>query len=712
MPALSYALCGLNEAVLEQIGSVKDPEAARAWSQRFEQGGGASCVVCHVAGRSGPRTEYGNAINVLLTGADRFSPARKLEAGRRVNDIPADPALPDSPTFGDLIAQGFFPAPLAGADLPQGRKIPAKPSENVTVERARELVQKAGAESDVFKILQLSRTYELSPEAAGALAEFRGEMLILGLKSLSPEVAQALAKSQANTLWLHSVTSVSPEAAEIIARLPGKLLMTGLAKLDSVALAEKLASRPGTLSLPYLKQIKPEIAAALGRNERGLALTGLADIPPEVQDKLAEAVGYLALPNLRSLDSMPLTRKLASAGTIFLPRVERLSVEQAKLIAATKRPLILGNLLSLAAMTPEVATVFAENPFGNALALAGLGPISATAFETLVKSPWYLELTDVEAISPKQVRILDDALKGGKVRPPGQSFFGGKFSAPKLKKLDSALLAETLFRIGSRFDSVTEISPEAARALGGLKGDYRLSFPSLEELAPETAELMMRRSWEDISLPALRNVSLETVRSLVKQTSVLKLGISSMPPKLAPVFGELKGAPFFGGRRPEHPEDYLGGGGLSFPYLNDLSPEAASILVKSLTRGNYKDGRTKSPQLSFGRNDSDASSSPRLTPELAAELAKYQGGLGLNGPREISPESAAALSAYSGPMLGLGLKVLDSPAAAQALVRSKTQEVALYSLRAATREVLEILKSSKVRMPDDSRQPNFIFIVR
>ena len=697
MPALSYALCGLNEAVLEQIGSVKDQEAARAWSLRLEQGGGASCVVCHVAGRSGPRTEYGNAINVLLTGADRFSPARKLEAGRRVNDIPADPALPDSPTFGDLIAQGLFPAPPAGADLPLGRKFPAKPSENVTVERARELVQKAGAESDVFKILQLSRTYELSPEAAGALAEFRGEMLILGLKSISPEVAQALAKSQANTLWLHSVTSVSPDAAEIIARLPGKLVMTGLAKLDSVALAEKLARRPGTLSLPYLKQIKPEIAAALGRNERGLALTGLGDIPPEVQDKLAEAVGYLALPNLRSLDSMPLTRKLASAGTIFLPRVERLSVEQAKLIAATKRPLILGNLLSLAAMTPEVATVFAENPFGNALALAGLGPISATAFETLVKSPWYLELMDVEAISPKQVRILDDALKAGKVRPPGQSFFGGKFSAPKLKKLDSALLAETLFRSGSRFASVTEISPEAAGALGGLKGAYGLSFPSLEELAPETAELMMRRSWGGISLPALRKVSLETVRSLVKQTSGLTLGITSMSPKLAPVFGEMASN-----------EGALGGGQLSFPCLNDLSPEAARILVKSLTRGDYStfggrnNGLTKSPQLFFGGNIANASISPRLTSELAAELAKYQGRLGLNGLTEISPESAAALSAYSGPILDLGLRVLDSPAVAQALVRSKAQrEVGLYSLRAATPEVLEILKGSKVRMPRD-----------
>lgn len=650
-------------------------------------------MVCHVAGRSGPRTEYGNAINVLLTGADRFSPARKLEAGRRVSDIPADPALPDSPTFGDLIAQGFFPAPLAGADLPPGRKISAKPSENVTVERARELVQKAGAESDVFKILQLSRTYEVSPEAAGALAEFRGEMLILGLKSLSPEVAQALAKSQANTLWLHSVTSVSPEAAEIIARLPGKLLMTGLARLDSVALAEKLAKRPGTLSLPYLKQIKPEIAAALGRNERGLALTGLGDIPPEVQDKLAEAVGYLALPNLRSLDSMPLTRKLASARTIFLPRVERLSVEQAKLIAATKRPLILGNLLSLAAMTPEVATVFAENPFGNALALAGLGPISATAFETLVKSPWYLELTDVEAISPKQVRILDDALKGGKVRPPLQSFWGGKFSAPKLKKLDSALLAETLFRSGSRFASVTEISPEAAGALGGLKGAYGLSFPSLEELAPETAELMMRRSWGGISLPALRKVSLETVRSLVKQTSGLTLGITSMSPKLALVFGEMASN-----------EGALGGGQLSFPCLNDLSPEAARILVKSLTRGDYSTfgGRNKSPQLFFGGNIASASICPELTPELATELAKYQGRLGLNGLTEISEESAVALSAYSGPMLDLGLRVLGSPAVAQALVRSKAQrEVGLYSLRAATPEVLEILKGSKVRMPRD-----------
>jgi hypothetical protein len=81
------------------------------------------------------------------------------------------------------------------------------------------LVQEVEAESR-FGIMQLSRTYEITPVVAEVLAEFRGEMLILGLKSLSPEVAAALAKSQAANVWLHSVTSVSPEAAEAIVKLP------------------------------------------------------------------------------------------------------------------------------------------------------------------------------------------------------------------------------------------------------------------------------------------------------------------------------------------------------------------------------------------------------------------------------------------------------------------------------------------------------------
>lgn len=65
---------------------------------------------------------------------------------------------------------------------------------------------------------------------AEALAEFRGETLILGIQSLSPEVATALAKSQAAKHLSKppgsispGVTEISPEAAAALAKIPGVL---------------------------------------------------------------------------------------------------------------------------------------------------------------------------------------------------------------------------------------------------------------------------------------------------------------------------------------------------------------------------------------------------------------------------------------------------------------------------------------------------------
>ena len=678
LPTKTYAICGLDAAVFEQIRHVQDLDAARAWSRQILQHRGMSCVVCHVAGY-GPRNQYGNAINMLLTGNDREDSARKREAGRRVNDILANPSLPDSPTFGDLIKQGLLPASDFTTDLPAFRPFPAKPSEDITVQRARELVRQVQAESR-FGILQLSRTYEMNPEVAAALAEFRGEMLILGLRSLSPEVAQALAKSQAATVWLHSVTSVAPEAAEAIARVPGHLVLSGLAELDSVPLAEKLAQRPGALSLPYLKQITPEIAAALGKNPRSLTLAGLTDVSPEVQDKLAETIGSLTVPNLKSLDSLPLTKKLAAgfASSVLLPAIKTLSVEQAKEIASVKRPFFLGGtLLPLSVMTEEVATVFAENPAAGRLQL-GVGPISDPPFEILVKSPLSIELREVDSLNNEQVRIL--ATASGSV-PGGPFGTQTKISLPQLKTLDSALLAETLLRCSSGFGGVTTISPEAAAALASVPNrevkypngtvrvlpPYSLSFPSLEELTPETARLLMTRPWSAISLPALQDVSLETVRSLVRQTCHLTLGLTTLPPELASAFGEMASN-----------EVDLGGGTLVFPYLTELSPEAARILVASLNRGTEIPtwgGLNKAPQLFIGgRSPSGLSfkgSCPPLTPELAAELAKYRGRLSIAGLQELSPQAAAALVPYRGTRLELSGPATDklSPETAAALAK-------------------------------------------
>lgn len=669
LPTTTHAICGLDAAAFDQIRDVQDRGARQTWTRRIAGVGATSCVVCHIAGY-GPLNQYGTAINILVTANDREDSARKREAGRRVNDIPANPSLPDSPTFGDLISRGFLPATNVSTEIPALRNLPAPGPEDVTVEQAQRLVQEVEAESR-FGILQLSRTHEISPEEAAALAEFRGEILILGLRSLSPEVARAIAKSRAATVWLHSITTVAPEAAEAIAGLSGHLVLSGLMELDSVPLAKKLAQRPGVLSLPSVKQIGPEIAAALGENPRGLILAALTDVSPDVQDTLAEAVGALTVPNLASLESPALTRKLAAgfASAVLLPRVKKLSVAQAEVIAAVKRPFFLGGiLLPLNVISEDVATVFANNPTAGRLSLVGrlsLGApaMSDPAFKILVESLVSFDMLEAEWFSDEQVRILASAADS----VPGGPFGSRKkIGTPNLKTLDSALLAETLLRCSAGLSGVTTISPEAAAALGRIpeasagKPNAELSFPGLEELSPETARLLMSRRWPAISLPALRDPSPETVRSLVRQTSVLTLGIATMTPELATVFAEMASD-----------TGNLGGGLLMLPCLSELSPEAARILVAALNRGEEVPvwgGLNRSPQVFIGGRAA-CGVSPPLTPVLAGELAKYRGRLSIAGLRELSPASAAALVPYRGPFIELSGPATDrlSPETAAAL---------------------------------------------
>jgi hypothetical protein len=653
LPAQSQAICGLDAAAFDQVRDVADLDARQAWAQQIARQGGASCVVCHLAG-FGPRNQYGTAINMLVTGFDRENSPRKREAGRRVNDIPADPTLPDSPTFGDLIRRGLLPAADLAANRAALPNLPADLPEEVTVERARELMRQAEEESP-FEILQLSLTPDVSPEVATVLAEFRGEMLILGLRSLSPEVARALAKSRAATVWLHSVTAVTPEAAAAIAEVPGDLVVSGLVKLESVPLARKLARRQAALSLPYLKAIGPEVAAALAETPRGLTLAALTDASPEVQAALAKTAASLSLPSLESLDSLPLTRKLAAgyASSVLLPGLRALSVEQAEVIAAVNRPFFLGGtFLPLSVMSEEVATVFA-NPVAARLVL-GAGPISDSAFKILVDSPVRIELPDTASLSDEQVRIMAAAVD----RVPGGQF-RGKLSVPMVTTLDSALLAETLLRSAADgLFGVTSISPAAAEALGRVpeaaadKPDAGLNFPGLVELTPETARLLMNRRWAGISLGA-REAAPETVRRIVRQSSNVSLGLTAITPEVAAAFGEMASDPV-----------NLGGGTLAFPCLSELSPEAARVLVTALNRGEEVPtvgGLNRSPQLLIGGRGL-AGISPPLTPALARELARYRGRLSIAGLRgELSPEAAAALQAYRGPFIDLSGPAIDRP---------------------------------------------------
>lgn len=651
MPPEARAICGLDAAFVEQVRTLEDPAARQAWAGWFARRGGAACNACHVAG-FGPRNPYGSALEMLLSGNDRDDPVRKREAGRRVNQIPANPSLPDSPTFGDLIRRGIPPAADFATEIPEGEAFPATPAEMLNVFSARGLVIRTEAESR-FEVLQLSQVHELDAESAAALAEFRGEFLILGLKTLTPDVARSLAASRAANVWLHSLTSVAPEAAEAIASLPGHLVMSGLVELDSLPLATKLAQRPGVLSLPCLKRVGPEVAAALGENKRGLSLAAVSELSPEAEAALAASIAPLSLPGLQSLHSLPLTEKLATgcAASVLLPRLKTLSVEQARIIAGAEFRVFWGGIsLPLTAMTEEVATAFAAGS-GKLRLTLGAGAISDPSLQILVKALFPLELREVDAFNDEQVRILAAAGERKRIIASG------------LQALDSALLAETLLRCGGSFAGVTRISPEAAAALGSTPAaetDKKplptgLVFPSLEALDDETARLLASRPWPRISLPSLRQVSSEAVRLLARRTSSLELGIGTMTPEVASAFGEMASDPV-----------NLGGGLLIVSALTDLSPEAARTLVRALARGKEiqspigQGGLDRAPQLFIGGR-LPAIFGPPLTAAVATELAAYRGRLSIAGIREFSPQAATALAAYRGPALGLAGPVIDKP---------------------------------------------------
>ncbi len=674
------AICGLDDAATEMVRLVKNPEVRADLNQKLA---GVGCTVCHLARFGGPRNAFGTAVNTLLSLKDREDSFRQRDAGRRMASILVDPSLPGSPTFGDLFQNGRLPVqPLTSDPDPLPHAPPAE-SENLTVEDAMRLVRETHAKSP-WEILQLSKCHELSPPAAAALADFSGEMLILGLKNLTPDVASALANAKAATVWLPSLTSLSPEVAASLAKMPAHLVLTGLTALDSIPLAEKLASSPGALSFPYLKNLSPEIATVLARSRKSLTLAGLTSVPSDVLDKLARSPGTLYLPNLLSIEGTAIAAKLAS-GSVVLPKLEKLSAEHAALFPSAKgvASFFGGIVLPLSAITPEVAAAFAPDPnaptapFFN-LTLVGTGPVSDEAFKALLRSRAGLILPNIESLSPTQKRILSDAATEQKSQPSLPAI--ASLSLPSAKVLDSLILAErsvatgnngTLFSQGNR--GIVSISDEVAAALGALPDTVQklsngsetilpngnLSFPSLTSLPPVTLQLLLRKRWLDISLPSLDNISPETIRSLARNTFRLTLGITSLPEASADAFAET-------------PTDQsMGGGFIVLPKLRNLSPKAARILVNSLNRGIENLGYTrisKSPKLYLGGDfGSSGAGFTALDPDVASELARYQGYLSISGLEELPDASAAALSSFAGTYLSLSgpaVEKLSQPAAA------------------------------------------------
>ena len=140
-------------------------------------------------------------------------------------------------------------------------------------------------------------------EQAERLATDDGVLSLNGLKTLSPDVAVALAKhkctggfrsAEAPALHLDGLTAIAPEVAASIAKHKGGLSLDGLTTITP-AVAEALAKCDGWLSLDGLASITPEAAVALAQHDGWLVLDGLTTLSPEVAEALAEQNGPLHL---------------------------------------------------------------------------------------------------------------------------------------------------------------------------------------------------------------------------------------------------------------------------------------------------------------------------------------------------------------------------------------------------------------------------------
>jgi hypothetical protein len=236
--------------------------------------------------------------------------------------------------------------------------------------------------------LSLEALAELAPaDASWAVLRNSRRLSLNGLEELSPGVAAALATHPPILMFGHAdlrlngIGKLSPQAAAALAGHQGMVQLYGLEELDSVPLAQKLARQWGELRLG-IRHLSPEIAAELARH-RGFEI-------------------HFTRLNYHG-------RADGAMSVLRLDNIESLSAETAEALAAHEGVLVLNGLVSL---DPAVAAALAKR-IGNAktnrpgtLVLNGLPAISPEAAAALAAFPGEIALRAIKEISPGTAAAL------------------------------------------------------------------------------------------------------------------------------------------------------------------------------------------------------------------------------------------------------------------------------------------------------------------
>jgi hypothetical protein len=181
-----------------------------------------------------------------------------------------------------------------------------------------------------------------------------------------------------------------------------------LEKRLTAAEATKLAAADHDLCLFGLSGLSPDVAAAFEPHRHVLRGPGVVTIDAGAATALANHAGPLELPDLRSLVSVPLARKLAEREGSFAPLfVAEITAEIVAALDDTQG--WTGVLPALAVLTPEVAAALAASKKWNGQ-LPGLTAFEAADSVAVAKAlatrKGPLALPNLKKISPKTLTAL------------------------------------------------------------------------------------------------------------------------------------------------------------------------------------------------------------------------------------------------------------------------------------------------------------------
>ena len=383
------------------------------------------------------------------------------------------------------------------------------------------------------------------------------ESIDLGeLTSITDEAAEVLSRHQGGGLHLYGLAALSNAAAESLSKIRGadRLFLSGLASISDAA-AQALSRYQGWLCLGSFTELSDAAAESLSKHKGELRLNGLTTLTDATAESLSRHEGELNLSGLTSISDAAADSLSKHEGGLYLESLTELSDAAAESLSKHEGALGLDGLTEL-----SEAAVEALSKHEGGLALNGLTELSDTAAESLSRHQGTIDLGS-------------------------------------LAKINSPSLAAVM-REPELFLSVTNLLPDVASELWEAK--------ALKEYQEETGYDGM------LDLPALKELSLDTLKVLVGYLGRLNIGIGSLSVDEARVLSEFSGA------------------GLSLYEVTAISDQVAEALAE------YKGDELILSGLSS------------LSDAAAESLSRHQGVLYLESLTTLSDAAADSLSKHKG----------------------------------------------------------------